>query len=502
MAIGAIWAKPFVHALIHQISCTRWLPLHGLGTIGLLAFAKLFDLSLGIILNSLSSMILRVLLVATLVLACGPALAAPMTPIAQPAPTARPTPAVRPVPRTPPVPPMTFYVAKGAADSCGRGCDSWIAVEGQVDSGAAPRFRKFFQKVRDRKLPIYFSSPGGNLDQALAMGAMLREKPVTARVARTVVRECGFEAQDSDVCLKLKQSGRELHGELWTRGAMCNSACPYLMLGATTREIAPDAVLAVHSPKVVVHFSGLAPPSREMRAAATERGHERADRMVASYIVKMGVDIGLLDLASTVKFEDIHVLTREEIVRFGIDRREQVETPWIFENIGRSTVRKVATEKNDGDKSYRLSQWRLFCFNTDQFELDFQRPVATSSVFPTVRISNGGSISLYFKSPPVKSQGFEIWGVRMSRAQLQSLADVPQFDFTETSQTPDGHRLAHTATFSSEGLAGALDSLLATCSPARPTAPITAVPFTATPFTAMPVTAPAQTIGARDSVAK
>jgi hypothetical protein len=259
---------------------------------------------------------------------------------------------------------MTFYVVKGAPDACGRGCDSWIAVEGQVDSGAAPRFRNFFQKVRGRNLPIYFSSPGGNLDQALAMGAMLREKPVTARVARTVVRECGFEAQDSDVCLKLKQSGRELHGELWTRGATCNSACPYLMLGATTREIAPDAVLAVHSPKVVVHFSGLATPTREMRAAATERGHERADRMVASYIVRMGVDIGLLSLTSTVKFEDIHALTREEIIRFGIDRRERVETPWIFENIGRSTVRKVVTRKDDGDKSYRLSQWRLFCVPT------------------------------------------------------------------------------------------------------------------------------------------
>ena len=427
---------------------------------------------------------------AVLFLACGPALAVP---------TAQPAPATaRPAPRVAPTAPMTFYVAKGAPDACGRGCDSWIAVEGQVDSGAAPRFRKFFQKVRGRNLPIYFSSPGGNLDQALAMGAMLREKPVTARVARTVVRECGFEAQDSDVCLNLKQSGRELHGELWTRGATCNSACPYLMLGATTREIAPDAVLAVHSPKVVVHFSGLATPTREMRAAATERGHERADRMVASYIVRMGVDIGLLSLTSTVKFEDIHALTREEIIRFGIDRRERVETPWIFENIGRSTVRKVATRKDDGDKSYCLSQWRLFCFSTDQFELDFQRPAATSSAFPTVLISNGGATSLSFRSPPLKAQGFEIWGVRLNRASLQSLADVPQFDFTETSQTQDGHRLAHTATFSSEGLAGALDSLLATCPPARPSAPLTAVPFTAAPFTA----APLQTIGARDAAAK
>ena len=434
-------------------------------------------------------MTFRIFPAAVLFLACGPALAVP---------TAQPAPATaRPAPRVAPTAPMTFYVAKGAPDACGRGCDSWIAVEGQVDSGAAPRFRKFFQKVRGGNLPIYFSSPGGNLDQALAMGAMLREKPVTARVARTVVRECGFEAQDSDVCLKLKQSGRELHGELWTRGAMCNSACPYLMLGATTREIAPDAVLAVHSPKVVVHFSGLATPTREMRAAATERGHERADRMVASYIVRMGVDIGLLGLTSTVKFEDIHALTREEIIRFGIDRRERVETPWIFENIGRSTVRKVAIQKDDGDKSYRLSQWRLFCVSTDQFELDFQRPAATSSAFPTVLISNGGATSLYFKSPPLKAQGFEIWGVRMNRASLQSLADVPQFDFTEMSQTQDGHRLAHIATFSSEGLAGALDSLLATCPPAKPSAPLTAVPFTAATSRI-----PLQTIGARDGAAK
>jgi hypothetical protein len=391
---------------------------------------------------------LRVLLVATLVLICGTASAAP---------TARPAPGM------PPAAPMTFYVVKGAADACGPGCNSWIAVEGQVDSGAAARFRKFLRQVKDRNLPMYFASPGGNLDQALAMGAMLREKPVVARVARTVVKDCGFEAQDSDVCLKLKQSGRELHGDLLTRGAMCNSACPYLLLGATTREIAPDAVLAVHSPKVVVHFRGTGTPSREMRAAATERGLARADHMLASYIARMGADIGLLGLASTIKFEDMHVLTREEIARFGIDRREQVETPWLFEHGSRSMVRKIVSRKGDGDKSYRLSQWRVICFDTEQFELDFQRPAATSSVFPTVLISNGGSTSMYFKSPPVKAQGFEIWGLRATRASLLSLADVPQFEFTETSQTPDGRRLAHPAKFSSEGLAGAFDRLVATC---------------------------------------
>jgi hypothetical protein len=394
-------------------------------------------------------MILRAFLLTVLALFSGPAPSAFAA-------------ATRPMPRETPVPPMVFYVAKGAADSCGPGCDRWIAAEGQVDSGAAPRFRKFLKQIRDRNLPMYFASPGGNLDQALAMGAMLRERPTVARVARTVVQECGFEAQDSDVCIKLKQSGRELHGDLWTRGAMCNSACPYLILGAASREIAPDTVLAVHSPKVVVRFSG-GVPTQQMRAAATQRGIERADLMLSKYVFKMGAESALLDLAKSVKFESMHVLTREEIARFGIDRRAFVETPWTFENSGHSMVRKVALQKDERDNSYRLSQWRLFCFNADQFELDFQRPAQATSTFATVAISTGGPKPLYFSFPPAKPAGFEVWGLRINRASLQSIAGLPQFDFTETSLSTDGRRLAHPQKFSAEGLSGALASLVSTC---------------------------------------
>ena len=363
-------------------------------------------------------------------------------------------------------PPIVFYVAKGAPDACGSGCDSWIAAEGQVDTGAALRFRKFQRQVKDRNLPMYFLSPGGNLDQALVIGAALRETPVVARVGRTVVKECGFEAQDSDVCLKLKQSGRELHADLSTRGAACNSACPYLMLGATTREIAPDAQLGVHSPKIILHFSG-GEPTQQIRTAAAERGLERVDRMLAAYFVKMGGNGGLLDLAKTVKFENMHVLTREEIVRFGIDRREFVETPWTFENNARSMIRKFAVQKNDTENAYRMTQWRLICFNVDQFELDFQRPATVSTSFATISISNGSPKPLRFAFPPAKPPGFEIWGLRMNGASVQSLAGLHTFDFTETTLAPDGRWLAHAGKFSNEGLTGALADLLATCPPQK-----------------------------------
>jgi hypothetical protein len=394
-----------------------------------------------------------------LLLLCGPAFAAPGTPTpASPAaksPKSSRTPAAEGL--------MLFYVVKGAADACGRGCDRWIAAEGKIDAAAAGRFRKFLGQLGDAHLPIYFNSPGGNLDQAIAIGAILRERPVMVRVGRAVITECGFEAQDGTACAKLKQSGRELHGDLWTRNAVCASACPYLIMGTATREIPPDAVLGVHSPRVLLHFSG-GVPTEEMRTAAVASGLERADRLIADYLHKVGADPGLLVLARTVKFTDVHVLTREEIARFGIDRREIAETSWEFENDARSMVGKAALQLDGNDKSFRTVRWRLLCFNASQFELDFQRKAVSDGLYPAISISNGDLKPLFFTTHRYAS-GYEIWAMRINRTALGSLSGQPQFDLIETLQMPDGKRLSHVTKFSSEGLAGGLDRLVATCPP-------------------------------------
>src|ERR1700743_1308842 len=122
-------------------------------------------------------MLLRLALVACLLSAGGPTFAAGDT---------------VPAPAKIAAAPMVFYLVKGAAAACGRGCGSWIEAEGKIESDTAARFRKFLAQVKRPDLPIYFSSPGGNLDQALEMGTILRERSATARVARTVLPECGF----------------------------------------------------------------------------------------------------------------------------------------------------------------------------------------------------------------------------------------------------------------------------------------------------------------------
>jgi hypothetical protein len=402
----------------------------------------------------------RVLIIAILVLIGGPTSAAPAA-------RSAPSPAARPALKAGPAPPMVFYVVKGAPDACGRGCDSWIAAEGQIDSGAALRFRKFWTKVRDRKLPIYFSSPGGNLDQALAMGTMLRERPVVARVARTVVRECGFEAQNGDVCVKLKQSGRELHGDLWTRNAMCNSACPYLILGAATREIAPDALLAVHSPKVVAHFrNGV--PTPQMQAEANARGRERADRMIKEYIAKMGVEMGLLVLARTVKFEDMHVLTRDEIVRFGIDMRPLTQTAWTLEAAARPFARKLAVAKRENGASFRTMEWRLFCENKDRARLMFLRevdqgPAGTS----TVIVMAGSEKAVAFGRYPARIGKFDVWSDTIASDPMKAMLGVPRLQIGEGALMPDGKTNLVSFDIDTDGLATAWTQLAAAC-PAGP----------------------------------
>ena len=56
---------------------------------------------------------------------------------------------------------------KGRANSCGPGCDRWIAVEGKVDQGAAARIRRFLRDVKDTQRPIYLHSPGGSVGAVL-----------------------------------------------------------------------------------------------------------------------------------------------------------------------------------------------------------------------------------------------------------------------------------------------------------------------------------------------
>ena len=124
---------------------------------------------------------------------------------------------------------------------------------------------------------------------------------------------------------------------------------------------------------------------------------------------------------------------------------------------------KSAISRGENGKTWCVLQWRLFCLNAEQFQLDFQRQVTTSPPLAAISISSGAAKPFTFVFPPSKPAGYEVWGLRMPKSSAQAIADLPQIDLTETANALDGRRLAHGEKLSTEGLAASLASLQGTC---------------------------------------
>jgi hypothetical protein len=371
-------------------------------------------------------------------------------------------------------PKLIVYLAKGAANSCGPGCDRWIAVEGTVDQAAASRISRFLRDVKDTKRPIYFHSPGGSVEPAYLIARLLRSRKAIARVGRTIVTACGEGAQVDDACLKIKTGGGEVEAEISTYHAMCNSACSYLFLGATTREVAPDAAVAVHNSRLTLVVNGH--PPAQLLADFRERSIARADRERASFIAAMGISRELNDLIRTVKFENLHILTRPELYRFGVDTRAMAETRWSLETAARPYIRKIALAKKDDGASFRTMEWRLFCENKDRGRLMFVREFDKGAGGMNSVILMAGSVKpVTFGTFPARIGTYEAWSGTIASDAMKSVLATPHLQMGEGTLMPDGKTTQAIFDIDTIGLEQAWTQLFATC----PAAPNPAAPSSA-----------------------
>lgn len=356
---------------------------------------------------------------------------------------------------------LSIYLAKGPANACGQGCDHWIAVEGKVDSGAAARVRQFFRRVKDTSLPIYFYSPGGDVGQALAIGRMLRARKAIARIGRTTVNACtAANSQIGKACLKIKAGTGEIDASLIAHNAMCNSACVYIFLGATTRDVAPDTGLGVHNSRITLRFSGH--PTEFQREQAMARSRDRSDRERASFVQAMGISSEFVDLVKTVKFESSHVLTRQELYRFGIDKREFAETSWMMEAKARPFVRKFAWVKKD-DGTFRAMEWRLFCEGKDRARLMFIREFDKNAGNSMIAMIAGTDKPLTFGALPARQGNYDVWSAVIKRDAVKDLFAQSRLQVGESTFKPDGKTTDKLFDIETLGLEGAWTQLSAAC---------------------------------------
>ena len=300
-------------------------------------------------------------------------------------------------------PPITFFVARGDANACGPGCREWIAAEGTIDSDADDRLRAFLKKLGSRKLPIFFHSPGGSVPAGLSIGRLMRARGLTAGVGWTVPAGCDPKQLREPTCDRLKRSGRELVATLDTGHAMCNSSCVYAIVGAAVREIGAGVQLGVHSSSISFTLSHVdenghvrrepthVAPTAERRAL--ESGYEK----IGAYLKEMGISSSLLAAARAVENNKLHFLTRDQIVAFGIDRRDAVEGVWWFIDRSSSgpTAIKVIEEYRAG--AYRKDVMRLTCRNPSTLRFQYGRDVGAGPAGPPERlrvIIGGGTFAL------------------------------------------------------------------------------------------------------------
>jgi hypothetical protein len=362
---------------------------------------------------------------------------------------------------------LTIYLAKGPPDACGPGCDHWIAIEGDIDQDAAPRIRRFLAGVKDMQRPIYLYSPGGNVEQSYVIGRLLRSRKAIARVGRTIATACAAGTQVDAACLKIKNAGGEVEAELSTYHAMCNSACGYLFLGATSREVAPDAALAVHNSRLVLAFHGHPPPAAV--AEYRQRRIARADRDRAAFIAAMGISRELDDLIRTVKFESLHMLSRAELYRFGIDTRSLAETAWKLEKEARPFARKFAMLKKENGASFRVMEWRLSCESGKRVPLTFASEVDETAVGKsTILVTADAEPDKTAGGSPLRAGKYEVWRGSIDPDMVRAILASRSLHVRETTLMPDDKADITNFDIDLTGLTSVWPQLAASCAAATP----------------------------------
>jgi hypothetical protein len=361
--------------------------------------------------------------------------------------------------------PLVFYVAR-ATNGCGEGCDEWIAAEGGFDVGSAERLRAFLRTLPGRALPIFFQSPGGIQEEAIAIGRFMHEAGMTAGVARTLPFGCPPGKEASDRCLALKQSGDPVAAELRSTGASCSSACVYALLGATTRLVAPDARLGVHASRRVHVY----PDGRLTRTRGGDDGRlDQATRELKDYVQEMGIDVALVDTAFKTKFSDAYFLSRAEIVQFGIDTRAFQETRWsLLDPAARqpSAFKLLVEARDDGEVTTSLVQ--LACAGREEVRIGYVRAQVPNEIAPAVVRLSAGDRRATFARPgtAIRISALDHAALFEPRATfvdlefLETAAAIGSLEIIEASLAPESPR---TLRLSTAGLAETVATLRQSC---------------------------------------
>lgn len=149
-------------------------------------------------------------------------------------------------------------------------------LEGAIAPGDAERIIDQIDAGDPAVDSLILQSTGGSVGDALEIGRHLRARGIITRM---------------------------LAGEI------CLSACPYMLAGGATREIAPEALVGVHQ-----HYFG---ENTLLPAYLAVEDIQRGQADVMTFLDDMGIDPLIMQHALSTPPDEIYILLPAELIRYG-----------------------------------------------------------------------------------------------------------------------------------------------------------------------------------------
>ncbi|MHA7869484.1 MAG: COG3904 family protein [Salipiger thiooxidans] len=155
-------------------------------------------------------------------------------------------------------------------------------LEGEIAEGDGGRVSELIDAADPAVEALVLQSPGGSVQDALALGRHLREAGIGTRMLR---------------------------------GEYCYSACPYLFAGGETRDVEEGASLGVHQ-----HYFG---ENTILPAFVAVESIQRGQGEVMAYLEDMGIDPLVMKHALQTPSDEIYILLPEELERYNFVTPEE-----------------------------------------------------------------------------------------------------------------------------------------------------------------------------------
>ena len=161
--------------------------------------------------------------------------------------------------------PMTFTLESGGV----------LAAEGTIDPGSAARFAAEIEARGEYVRTVSLNSPGGALDDAMAMAKLVRAKGIATAIAD---------------------------------GAICASSCPLFFAGGLARTAGPKAAVGVHQ-----FYAASQTPTAPAQAMSDAQA---TTARISRHLIDMGLDPALWLHALDTPPQALYYLAPEEMAKY------------------------------------------------------------------------------------------------------------------------------------------------------------------------------------------